>query len=151
MTDSKFKNTNIIFSGKCTWKRYSSGETIGNDGYRPDMSFKNTENNKVVCVIESSSTGDRKVGVGELLCADKFFADNEVSGILIFSLCGKSKYPPTPQTQMKYIEPYFIYLQNFNRKYGVKEVFLISEDDFESINYEALSDSFYQKSQRLHS
>jgi len=91
MADKEFKNNLITFP--LEWKRHSNGGIIDSAKYRPDLSFNN-ENGKVVCVIESTSTNDRKVGDGELCLADKYFSDEGIEVILIFSLCGRSQYPP---------------------------------------------------------
>jgi len=146
MADTDFKNQKITF--ETNWVNHSSGGVIGNDQYKPDRSFKN-ESGKVVCVIESSSTNDRKVGVGELCLADKFFSDNNIDGILIFSLCGKSDSPPRPDTQAKYLEPYFRHLRACGHPHGVKEIYLIAEDDFASINWMALNSRFKEKAHAL--
>lgn len=142
MADTDFKNKSITFPAG--WARNSNGCAIGTNGYRPDQSFEN-EKGKVVCVIESSSTGDRKVGIGELCLADLFFTDNKTDGILIFSLCGKSATSPRPDTQKQYLEPCFRHLNAKGRPHGVREVYLISEADFESLNWVALDDNFKSK------
>lgn len=142
MADSDFKNKKISFPEN--WASHTSGSIIGQHQYKPDRSFKDSNGN-VVCVIESSSTNDRKVGVGELCLADKYFSDMQSAGILIFSLCGKSKYPPKPDTQAEYIEPYFRHLKSLSHIYGVKEVYFISEEDFESLNWVALDEKFRAK------
>ena len=142
MADSDFKNKQIDFPEG--WQPNTSGSVIGQHKYKPDRSFKNA-NGTVVCVIESSSTNDRKVGVGELCLADKYFSDIQSAGILIFSLCGKSKYPPNPDTQAEYIEPYFRHLKTLGLTFGLKEVYFISEEDFESLNWVALDEEFRAK------
>jgi hypothetical protein len=139
MADSDFKQKPIAFPNG--WIRHSNGGVIGLDKYRPDLSFQDAEG-RVVCVIESSSTNDRKVGVGELFLADKFFSDTAVDGVLIFSLCGKSTSPPRPDTQHAYLLPYFTHLRSFAGEYGVKEIYIISEAAFESCDWTALSDDF---------
>lgn len=146
MADTEFKNKPITFPTK--WTNNSNGSSIGNDNYRPDRSFKN-EKNEVVCVIESSSTNDRKVGVGELCLADKFFSDNKIDGILIYSLCGRSASPPRPDTQKKYLEPSFRHLKAEKRPYGVKEIYFISEEDFEALKWVALDENFKKKAHIL--
>jgi hypothetical protein len=139
MADSDFKKRPIIFPAG--WERHSKGEVIGSDKYRPDLSFRDAEG-RVICVIESSSTNDRKVGVGELFLADKFFFDSAVDGVLIFSLCGKSTSPPRPDTQYAYLLPYFTHLRSSVRTYGVKEVYIIAEAAFEACDWKALGDDF---------
>ena len=124
MADTDFKSKRITFPEN--WTPHSNGGRVGKDKYRPDRSFQNA-NGEVVCVIESSSTNDRKVGVGELCLADKFFTDNNVNGILIFSLCGRSASPPRPDTQKEYLEPYFLHLKAQGRPHGVREIYFISE------------------------
>lgn len=142
MTDSDFKGKPITFLNG--WQPNTSGSIIGQHQYKPDRSFKDANGN-IVCVIESSSTNDRKVGVGELCLADKFFSDNQIDGILIFSLCGNSEYPPRHDTQAKYLEPYFKHLNSLGRTHGVKKVYFISEKDFESLNWVALDNDFLAK------
>lgn len=142
MADSDFKNKKISFLEG--WQPNTNGSIIGQHQYKPDRSFKNADG-AVVCVIESSSTNDRKVGVGELCLADKYFSDSQIAGILIFSLCGKSKSPPNPDTQAGYIEPYFRHLKSLGLTHGVIEVYFISEEDFESLNWVALDENFCAK------
>jgi len=139
MADSDFKSKPICFPGG--WLPNSRGSIIGNFQYKPDRSFKDGSG-KVVCVIESSSTNDRKVGVGELCLADKFFSDCEVDGVLIFSLCGKSQYPPSPRSQAEYLDPYFRHLRSSGAPYGVKEIHFILEEAFESLRWFALDENF---------
>ena len=146
MADNTFKNSNIHFP--LGWTPHSHGEIIGNYKYRPDRSFQD-EAGRVVCIAESSSTNDRKVNVGELLLADLFFTDNRVPGVLIISLCGRSRYPPSPDSQAKYLKPYFEYLKTLNPNSGLKELYIISESDFESLSWYALSEEFVALSQRL--
>jgi hypothetical protein len=145
MPDTKFKNARISFPGR-NWRSYSNGGKIGDDQYKPDRAFKD-DADRVVCVIESSSTNDRKVGVGELCLADKFFSDNSADGILIFSLCGRSAHPPRPDTQAKYLEPYFKYLRRANLTHGVREIYLILEHDFSELEWRALTDEFMGKAE----
>ena len=146
MADTEFKNKPISFPEG--WTRHSNGGVIDSGKYKPDLSFKNKQG-RIVCVIESSSTNDRKVGVGELCLADKYFTDNKTDGILIFSLCGKSEYPPRPETQAQYIVPYFRHLKRSGLSYGVRQLYFILEEDFESLNWVALDEEFKKKSHVL--
>jgi hypothetical protein len=139
MADSDFKNRQIYFPDN--WTRHSNGGVISSEKYKPDLSFAN-ENGKIVCLLESSSTNDRKVGVGEMCLADKFFLDHKVDGILIFSLCGKSQYRPRPKTQAQYLEPYFRHLKRFGQPHGVRDIYFIDESDFESLHWMALDERF---------
>lgn len=146
MADRIFKERPIHFAAG--WRRHSNGGAIGKDKYRPDLSYVD-ETGRVICILESTSTNDRKVGVGELCLADKFFSDANVDGILIFSLCGKSSSPPRPDTQSTYLKPYFTFLRQAKRAHGVKQVFIISEEDFEECGWEALGEGFKAKAQML--
>lgn len=146
MADTEFKTRPIKFPEE--WKRHSNGGAIDRAKYKPDLSFVDEEG-KIVCVIESSSTNDRKVGVGELCLADKFFADNKTDGILIFSLCGKSQYPPRPDTQASYLKPYFQHLKRGNPPNGVRVVYLIDESEFAKLGWVALSEAFKKKAHVL--
>jgi hypothetical protein len=148
VADSDFKKLAIHFPTRPEWTRYSNGGAIGPDKYRPDMSFTDP-NGKIICVIESSSTNDRKTGLGELLLAEKLFADQQVNGILIFSLCGRSTSPPTPSTQRKYIEPYFLFLRDGRNRGGVAAVFFIDEHAFELGGWAALDSRFLKHAQNL--
>jgi hypothetical protein len=147
MADSEFKKHAISFPGK-GWTAHSAGEAIGPDQYKPDRSFAN-QDGKVICVIESSSTNDRKAGVGELCLADKFFCDSEVQGVLIFSLCGKALTRPTPKTQVNYLRPYFSHLQRSNSEFGVKEVYILEEKDFKELQWQALTPDFAKVALKL--
>ncbi|EOG7724152.1 hypothetical protein ACLIN9_004586, partial [Vibrio parahaemolyticus] len=142
MADTKFKNSKFSFPDG--WKRASNGGVVGKDKYRPDISVKDNDGNYIL-VMESTSAGDRKVGVGELLQADKFFRDEKVRGILIFSLCGQSATSPRKETQKDYIEPYFNYLAQCDSECGVKSVYFIQEQDFKAINWSVLNEEFKSK------
>jgi hypothetical protein len=146
MADTEFKSRSITFPEG--WKRHSNGGVIDGAKYRPDLSFVDQEGN-VVCVIESSSTNDRKVGVGELCLADKFFSDNKIDGVLIFSLCGKSQYPPRPDTQASYLKPYFRHLKRGSMPNGVRVVYFIDENEFADLGWAALSEAFEEKAHVL--
>lgn len=146
MTDAEFKQR--PFSFPQGWTRYSDGGNIGPDKYRPDLSFADAQG-KIVCVIESSSTNDRKVGVGEMCLADKFFSDSATNGVLIISLCGKPPKCPRPDTQASYLSPYFKYLRAADRPHGVKEVYIITVEDFEACGWRALSEDFIAKAKVL--
>lgn len=146
MADSIFKN--LIISFPAGWTAKTSGKIIGAHQYRPDRSFAD-ETGTIVCVLESSSTNDRKVGVGELCLANKFFADTKVRGCLIFSLCSKSKSPPTPMSQASYIKPYFEHLCRASADFGVKELYFINECDFELVGWIALCEEFLSKAVAL--
>lgn len=139
--DSLFILFTIALTFPAGWRRHSNGGIIGKDQYKPDLSFAD-ETGRVVCVLESTSTNDRKVGVGELCLADKFFSDAGTDGILIFSLCGRSTSPPRPATQAAYIKPYFTFVREAKRPHGVKQIYIISEDEFEICEWVALGEHF---------
>lgn len=141
MPDRVFKETEIKFPKGVDLAVHTTGTIIGNNKYKPDKSFSNS-NNEIVLVIESTSTGDRKVSVGELLQAEMYFSDNKISGTLIFSLCGKSTTSPKPDTQLEYLRPYFNFLKKFNPESGVTKIFIIDENQFESVGWEALGSNF---------
>lgn len=147
MADSEFKKHPISFPQE-GWSAHSNGGALGPDKYKPDRSFTNKEGN-VICVIESTSTNDRKVGVGELCQADKFFFDSKVHGVLIFSLCGKASARPTHKTQAKYLQPYFSHLRSSNREFGVKDVYVLEEEDFASLQWQALTPEFAKLALKL--
>lgn len=146
MADTEFKSRPITFPEG--WVRYSDGGAIDGAKYRPDLSFAD-QDGKVICVIESSSTNDRKVGVGELCLADKFFADNKTDGVLIFSLCGKSEYPPRPDTQASYLKPYFQHLKRGSTPNGVRVMYFIDEKEFGDLGWVALNQAFKEKAHAL--
>lgn len=133
MRDSDFKQLKFIMPDR--WQVNSRGCVIDDNRYAPDVSIKN-ENNEVLCVIESSSTNDRKVGLGELLLAHKYFIDKRIKGIIIYSLCGLSDISPTPDTQYRYIQPYFEYFKSLSNEFGVKKVFIIKEQKFNDLNWD---------------
>ena len=81
-----------------------------------------------------------------MLLAEKFFCDEKVNGILIFSLCGKSNKSPRKDTQKAYIEPYFKYLKSCNSKYGIKSIYFIQEQDFKALDWSVLCENFKSKS-----
>jgi hypothetical protein len=141
MSDREFKATEIKFPQGIDLTLHTNGTIIGNDKYKPDKSFVNS-NNEIVLVIESTSTGDRKVGVGELLQAEMYFAGNNISGTLIFSLCGKSSTSPKPDSQLDYLRPYFNFLKKLNPESGVTKIYIIDEIQFESVGWEALGNNF---------
>lgn len=146
MADLEFKNTNFILQKG--WKVFSKGTTVGQDKYHPDISIKDS-NNKFTCILESTSTNDRKVGLGELLLAEKLFVDEECKGILVFSLSGTGKQSPRPETQIKYIRPYFDFLKKVNKNIGVISIYFIKESDFKNAQWELFSKKFEEKSEKL--
>lgn len=139
MADLTFKNS--PFKLQEGWKVHSTGESIGNFKYRPDISIKNS-NGKFAYILESSSTNDRKVGLGELLLAEKLFIDEESKGTLVFSLCGVSTNSPRPDTQIEYIRPYFNFLKESNKDIGVVEIHFINEKEFKDAEWDVLSSKF---------
>lgn len=140
MADSEFKKHPISFPNT-EWKAHSAGTALGTNKYKPDRSFADSKG-KVCCVIESSSTNDRKVGVGELCLADKFFSDSGVEGVLIFSLCGKALTRPVPATQLNYLRPYFSHLRSTSRKFGVTALYVLDEEEFAALGWKALTPEF---------
>lgn len=140
MADAEFKKHPISFP-RLGWIAHSAGSAIGKDRYRPDRSFVDQDGN-VRCVIESTSTNDRKVGVGELCLADKFFSDSKTKGVLIFSLCGKGSARPRPETQFDYLKPYFQHLRNSGNEFGVLVVYVLNENDFAAQDWKALTPEF---------
>ncbi len=146
MADSEFKKHPITFAEG--WVPHSNGGEIGKDKYKPDRSFKDAQG-RVVCVVESSSTNDRKVGVGELCLADKFFFDARTSGVLIFSLCGRSSTRPTPDSQIQYLRPIFTHLRSTNRAHGVMRVYAVEERDFAALGWKAMTPEFLGKAREL--
>ena len=145
MTDSEFKRVDFVAPNG--WKKDSTGTEVLGTKYKPDVSFK--KDGKLVCVLESTNTGDRKANIGEMLQAEKAFVEEKTKGYLIFSLSGCSKTSSTPQTLKEYLEPYFRFLRKNNLEYGIQEVFLIQQSDFEEINWEILSERFKQNSECL--
>ncbi len=147
--DTDFKNINIQFSSEgSTWEHKSKGEAIGDYGYRPDRSFTDKDG-KVVCIIESSSTGDRKCNLGELCQAHLFFLEEKVEGVLILSLCGKGKTASTPETLKEYLKPYFERLTKNSNNKGLKTLYLICESDFKNSQWNVFSSDFEEKAQKL--
>jgi hypothetical protein len=148
MSDKQFKNSEIQFPKELNLNQRSNGKIIGNDKYKPDKSF-NDSNGSTVLIIESTSTGDRKVSIGELCQAEKFFTDNNISGTLIFSLCGKSENSPRPDTQYEYLMPYFKFMKNSNPNLGVTKINIILEADFKALGWKALDENFKAKAKCL--
>lgn len=141
MKDAKFKQAPISFPQGSALHSHSHGSAIGSSKYQPDRSFADSQG-RIVCVFESSSTGERKVGVAEMNLADKFFSDSATDGVLVFSLCGSSSTSPRPDTQAPYLLPHFRHLRAANRPHGLKEVFIICQKDFESCGWMAFSKDF---------
>lgn len=126
MSDTSFKNIKLNLGHD--FEKNTKGSIIGADQYKPDISIINSKE-KVVCVIESSSTGDRKVHIGEMFQSHKFYCDEEIKGELIISLAGNNKNSPRPDTSYKYLKPYFDFIKK-ESKFGLKRVYLIEQDDF---------------------
>jgi len=147
VADSTFKNS--PFKLPSGWKVHSTGGVIGNHKYKPDISIKDS-NEKFTYIIESTSTNDRKVGLGELLLAEKFFIDEKQKGVLVFSLCGRSSSPPRPETQIEYVRPYFDFLKQNNKGAGVVEVNFIYEVDFKNAEWDLFSNDYSDKVLKLY-
>lgn len=132
MNDKEFRQLDLILSGDN--RINSRGTIIGNDQYKPDIGIVDSSGD-VICCIESSSSGDRKATLAEMLQAEKYAVDNNLFLDLIICLSGKSKTSPTPKTQKLYLEPYFSFLKQNRKdeKIGIKKLYLIGELSF--INY----------------
>lgn len=130
MKDKDFKNQDIALCNGL--KIATQGTIIGEDQYKPDISISDLAN-KTVCCIESSSTGDRKVSLGEMLQAEKYALDMDLSLLLIICLCGKGKNASTPESLFNYLKPYFIFLKESRRKTnsGIKKILIIGEKNYE--------------------
>ncbi|MET4163490.1 hypothetical protein ABIE61_003354 [Marinobacterium sp. MBR-111] len=148
MSDKSFKNTKLLFPDGLEFVEKSNGSIIGFDKYKPDKSYAD-QSGQITLVIESTSTGDRKVGIGELLQAEKYFCDHNVSGTLIFSLSGSSNNSPRPNTQKQYLQPYFDFLKQQNSNIGVYEIYLILESDLRALDWYVMNDAFREKADRI--
>lgn len=146
MADSTFKNN--PFKLPKGSKVHTTGQEIGKHKYKPDVSIKDS-NEQFSYVFESTSTNDRKVGLGELLLAEKLFVDENRKGVLVFSLCGKSSSPPRPETQIEYIRPYFNFLKQNNKDKGVGTIHFIYEECFKKAGWDVLSKQFKDSSHTL--
>jgi len=129
LTDKEFKQLNPKLPKG--YRIHTRGTIIGDNQYKPDISIANSTE-EVVCCIESSSSGDRKATLAELLQAEKYANDYELSLDLIICLAGNSKTSPTPQSQRDYLEPYFTFLKAHRRinEKGIKRVCLSTEKNF---------------------
>ena len=127
MKDSDFKNLPHKFEE--SYERYNVPGK-----YNPDVVAINNTSKKAL-IIESSSTGDRKVNIGEMLQADKWLRDEGYQGTLIIVLDGKGKYPPTCKDQKERLLPLFDeYLENSIT--GLEKVLIITQFDYEQAAYD---------------
>ncbi len=120
--DKAFKVLNHIFE-----QGYQVAKA--DNGYNPDVLAINSEENRAI-ILEHSSTGDRKVNIGEMFQADKWLRDKEYKGELIFVLDGQSENSPTCNGQFKRLSPLFEeYLKGGT--FGLKKVVIISRESHE--------------------
>ncbi|USK61645.1 hypothetical protein [Peribacillus asahii] len=127
MEDSKFKELKHKF-GKGYQRIKLSGK------YNPDVVAVNSTSGKAI-IIESSSTGDRKVNIGEMFQADKWLRDEGYRGILIIVLDGKGDFPSTCKEQKKRLLPLFSeYLKN--SKSGLHKVLIVTQNDYNNVQYD---------------
>jgi predicted kinase len=152
LSDKEFRNSEILLPNG--FKIHTRGCNIDSNRYKPDISIVDS-NNKIKIIIESSSSGDRKSILAELLQAEKFSTENNFYITLLMCLSGKSKTSPTPQTQKDYLAPYFKFLCSLrkNKSLGVQEIMLISEMDYIDIiiknNEMLLNQNFIKKCEKI--
>ena len=127
MNDRDFRQQDLVLP--IGFAISARGTVVGNDRYKPDLLI--SHEGTAVAVVESSSTGDRKVALGELLQAQKFFEGQCSPGILIFSLCGRGATAPRPETQVSYLRPYFLYLCR-SAAAGLTSVHIVPQFSFSS-------------------
>ena len=108
-------------------------EVIFSEFYNPDILFVN---DKKIIVVESSSTGDRKVHIGELFQFLVFAVNNAKYEEFYFllDLCGQGKNRSTSENEIKRLQYYF---NNFP----------ISQDNKLKIKKIAICDNFLETSQ----
>ena len=129
LPDKEFRNLDFVLPNN--QKVNTRGSIIGQDQYKPDISIVNSRNEVVFC-IESSSSGDRKATLAEILQAEKYANDHKAHIELLICLAGNSKNSPTPTTQREYLKPYFDFLVKCRNveNFGVEKIYLLNESDF---------------------
>ncbi len=105
MRDTDFKNGNhCLPTGSSI---LTNGKNII-DGYRPDLSIVDSNNN-IYLILESESKSDRKAFIGALVKASHFAYHNEKSVTLIFVMKEVKNQTTVAQVSSN-IEPYFQWL-----------------------------------------
>ena len=128
MQDSKFKNLPHKFE-----EGYERIKVSGK--YNPDVVAINRTSKKAI-IIESSTTNDRKVNIGEMFQADKWLRDKGYQGTLIIVLDGNGGSPPTCKDQKERLLPLFEeYLKNSST--GLDKVLIVTQSDYEQASYNA--------------
>lgn len=74
--------------------------------YSPDKCLRKKATGEFL-IIEQSSTGDRKVNIGELVQAAIWLCEKKAKGMLVYILTGNSSTSSTPKTLKKYLQPYY--------------------------------------------
>lgn len=96
--DRTFK-TNVDI---CDFEKQTVGDIVGKN-YHPDAIFTKS---KTIIILESSSTGDRKVHIGELIQFIEFVEHdkNYEDYYFVLFLCGRSKTSPDVKNEVKRLE-----------------------------------------------
>lgn len=130
-SEQRFKATAITIPEN--WVIHSATTTIGNYKYKPDRSLKNEEG-KICCVIEMSTSKDRKSQIGELLQAELYFKEESILGKLMIIVPGTGDGTSSPVTLKNMLMPYFkMLVDNRGQRGGVDSVYLISKEAFYQI------------------
>lgn len=134
--DTAFKN-DVQVKG---YKEYNISNLTTDiwDYYQPDKIFTSINNKMEFIVMESSSTGDRKVHIGELLQFLTFVSSKDIyieKATYILFLCGKGKSSPTVNGEYNRLKYYF---DNYPIKPEVlkkiKGIYITDTKDYSSLD-----------------
>lgn len=116
--DAKIKN-------KCNFEGYEKIK-IKHDFYKPDCVF---ENGKDVIIVESSSTGDRKVHIGEMVQFIEYASSmKDKCFYFVLFLCGTSKTSPKANTVKGRLEYYYSSCA-INKNDNIKGIYVVEQKE----------------------
>jgi len=98
--------------------------------YNPDVVF--TLGNKKMVIIEHSSTGDRKVHIGELLQAYQYAVESGNKCTFILVLDGKNETSPTVDAERERLSFYYEFLKKLTNK-DLMQVYVFDMKDIKKI------------------
>jgi hypothetical protein len=102
--------------------------------YHPDLTL---ENKSHLIIFESSSTGDRKVHIGELVQFLTYINSNSIYNeySFILSLCGASETSPSIQEEIGRLQYYYdsFPLSKVKRS-QIKKIAVVDQNDFDWAN-----------------
>lgn len=114
----------VEFKNKCNFEGYKKIQ-IRRKFYSPDCVF---EKENVIIVAESSSTGDRKVHIGELIQFIEYAHSMKNKDFYYFLfLCGENVTSPRAETEKPRLKHYYDSYA-VNKSDNIKGIYVVDQD-----------------------